>query len=127
MGIAVPDLDRARAQYENLFDYKLIAGPFHDPIQGVSVCFLRREMASDYVLELVAPSGPDSPIQQTLKRGSGAYHLCYEVEGLEQAMAHCLSQGCVKVSDPVPAVAFENRRIAWLFTPARQLIELLER
>jgi methylmalonyl-CoA/ethylmalonyl-CoA epimerase len=30
------------------------------------------------------------------------------------------------VSDPMPAVAFGGRRIAWLYTPTRQLLELVE-
>ena len=127
MGVAVPNLEKAAGQYENLFGYRMVSGPFNDPIQKVSVCFLKREVEGDYVLELVAPLSEESPIQRTLKKGGGAYHLCYEVEALEEALAHCTSQGCVKVSDPVPAVAFGNRRIAWLFTPAQQLIELLER
>jgi hypothetical protein len=30
------------------------------------------------------------------------------------------------VSKPVPAVAFQGRRIAWIYTSARQLFELVE-
>ena len=30
------------------------------------------------------------------------------------------------VSGPVPAVAFGGRQIAWLYTPTRQLFELVE-
>jgi methylmalonyl-CoA/ethylmalonyl-CoA epimerase len=126
MGVAVPSLDKALSQYRNLFQYELISGPFDDPIQGVSVCFLQRSLPGDFVIELVAPLGPESPIQQTLRRGGGAYHVCYEVDDLDAALAHCLAQGCIKVSDPVPAVAFSNRRIAWLFTQSRQLTELVE-
>ena len=32
----------------------------------------------------------------------------------------------VLISPPAPAVAFDGRRIAWVYTPTRQLIELLE-
>jgi methylmalonyl-CoA/ethylmalonyl-CoA epimerase len=126
LGVAVPALDRALAQYQSLFQYELVSGPFDDPIQGVSVCFLKRQTPGDFVIELVAPLGPESPIQQTLRKGGGAYHVCYEVDDLERAIEHCLSRGCLKVSDPVPAVAFSNRRIAWLFTSSRQLTELVE-
>ena len=30
------------------------------------------------------------------------------------------------VSKPVPAVAFQGRRIAWIYTSSRQLFELVE-
>ena len=33
LGVAVADLDRARADYEALFGYQLLSGPFDDPAQ----------------------------------------------------------------------------------------------
>jgi methylmalonyl-CoA/ethylmalonyl-CoA epimerase len=53
--------------------------------------------------------------------------VCYEVDDLRESLAHARTQRCVVISDPVEAVAFQGRRIAWLFTPTRQLTELLER
>ena len=77
-------------------------------------------------LELVMPSGPDSPVQRTLNQGAGAYHVCYEVPSIENAMAHLKAQKCGVLSNPVPAVAFQGRLIAWLSTPTMQLIELMQ-
>jgi methylmalonyl-CoA/ethylmalonyl-CoA epimerase len=57
----------------------------------------------------------------------GLYHLCYTVEDLEGELARFRRHGCVKISGPTPAVAFGGRRIAFLFTPQRDIIELLER
>ena len=113
--------------YRELFGYECVSGPFDDPVQKVSVCFLERGTAGDPVLELVAPLGEESPIQRTLSKGAGAYHICYETENLEQAIEHLTARGCLMVSPPVPAVAFNNRRIAWLYTSTRQLVELVER
>lgn len=113
--------------YEKLFGYRLHSGPFDDPIQRVSVCFLRRDMAGDIEIELVAPLGEESPVHRTLtKGGNSAYHACYQVPDLDAALAHLSAQGCVVVSKPVPAVAFGNRRIAWFYTPTRQLMEAVE-
>jgi methylmalonyl-CoA/ethylmalonyl-CoA epimerase len=33
----------------------------------------------------------------------------------------------VVVSQPAPAIAFEGKRIAWFYTPTRQLMEMVER
>jgi catechol 2,3-dioxygenase-like lactoylglutathione lyase family enzyme len=69
VGIAVQEIQKAVTHYRDLFGYKLTAGPFDDPIQKVSVCFLSRG-GGDTVVELVAPLGPDSPVIRTLKRRS---------------------------------------------------------
>lgn len=125
VGIAVRDLARAIPAYERTYGYRLISGPFDDPIQNVSVCFLRRSEA-DVVLELVAPLGPDSPIHRILKKSGGTYHLCYEIADIEAAIARLRELGCFHVSGPVPAVAFEQRKIAWMMDKEGLLIELLE-
>lgn len=125
LGIAVHKLEDAMNAYENIFGCKLLSGPFDDPLQKVSVCFLAMDKPSDPMLELVAPLTNDSPLKSILSRG-GAYHMCLETPELDRALAEVLAKGCVLVREPVPAVAFEGRRICWIFTPARQLVELLE-
>ena len=65
-------------------------------------------------------------MQSTLKKGGGAYHLCLETADLDVAVEHAAANQCVVLSPPVPAVAFGGRRIAWIYTPDRQLFELLE-
>ena len=125
VGIAVRDLEQGILSYKNLFGYKLISGPFDDPIQKVSVCFLSRG-EGDPVLELVAPLGPDSPIRRVLKKGGGTYHLCYQVPDMDAAIAHLTANGSFLVSGPVSAVAFEMRSIAWLVTETDLLVELLQ-
>jgi len=124
MGVAVADLARAIADYREVFGYELISGPFDDPIQKVSVCFISRE--NEPQIELIAPLGEASPIKRVLSGGGGAYHFCYEVVDLDLALIEIRAKKCLVISGPVPAVAFGNRRIAWFYTPARQLVELLE-
>ena len=78
------------------------------------------------VIELVAPLGPNSPIDRTLKKGGGPYHLCYEVPDINAAIRHFTEQGSLLHSGPVPAVAFEMREIAWLMTEVDLLVELVQ-
>lgn len=127
LGVAVPDLERAIPVYREIFGSELSAGPFDDPIQSVSVCFLKGGDGGPVEIELVAPLGENSPVRRILKSGGGAYHLCYETGDLAATIAGLLEKGCTLVHEPVPAVAFEGRRIAWLFTPTRQLLEVVER
>jgi len=125
VGVAVRDLSAAIPIYKNLFGYDPISGPFDDPIQKVSVCFLSRG-EGDPSIELVAPLGPDSPIDRTLKKGGGTYHVCYQVADINTAIDHLTGQGSLLLSGPVPAVAFEMREIAWLMTKANLLVELVQ-
>jgi methylmalonyl-CoA/ethylmalonyl-CoA epimerase len=126
VGIAVRDLQEAIPNYKNLFGYEIVSGPFDDPIQNVSVCFLSRG-EGDATIELVAPLGPNSPIDVTLKKGGGTYHICYQVDDINAAIRHLIERGSMLLSGPVPAVAFEMREIAWLMTAeAYLLVELLQ-
>jgi len=99
----------------------------HDPLQAVRVTFLRRKHASDPLLELVEPVGDKSPVLAFLKRGGGLHHLCYQVDQLEKQLESDRSNGGLVVRPPLPAVAFGGRRIAWLYTKEKLLIEYLER
>lgn len=127
VGVAVPALGPTTEALSTLFGYKVISGPFDDPIQKVSVNFLTTSDDDVAEIELIAPLSEDSPITGMLAKGGGAaYHLCFETSDIEQAVAHAKSNGCIIVSPPVPAVAFNGRRIAWIYTRSRQLFELVE-
>lgn len=126
LGVAVPDVAAAIPVYESLLGRRLLSGPFDDPIQRVRVCFLGLEGSQDVLIELIAPIAEDAPVHQYLKKGLAAYHVCYEAQDIEATVAALRTKGCMVISGPVPAVAFDGRRIAWLMLPTRQVIELVE-
>lgn len=125
IGIAVKDLAAAIPAYRQIFGYELISGPFQDPIQGVTVCFLTQGVG-DPMLELVAPLAVGSPVMGKVRQGGGPYHICYEVGDLNSAISDLTAQGSLLLSGPVPAVAFEGRQIAWIMTDVHLLVELLQ-
>ena len=99
---------------------------FHDPLQKVRVAFLATR-AQDPAIELVEPAGDGSPVLRFLReRGGGLHHVCYEVADLEEKLVEFRSRGALIVKRPKPAVAFGGRRIAWVITSEKLLIELLE-
>jgi len=99
---------------------------FHDPLQKVRVAFLATR-AQDPAIELVEPAGDDSPVLRFLReRGGGLHHVCYEVADLEEELAAFRSRGALIAKRPLPAVAFAGRRIAWVITSEKLLVELLE-
>jgi methylmalonyl-CoA/ethylmalonyl-CoA epimerase len=100
---------------------------FHDPNQGVRVAFLKSRRAGDPLWELVEPANEQSPVQSFAAKGGGLHHVCYVVDNLEKALTDARALGAVIARKPTPAVAFGGRRIAWIYTKNRLLIEYLER
>jgi len=103
------------------------AGPdvevIDDPLQRVSVSFVN---LAGLRVELIQPLGEGSPIDRSLRNGQSLVHLCFRVPSLESAVAHGRRSGLHQLARPVPAVAFGDRRIAWLFSKTIGLVELLE-
>jgi len=99
----------------------------HDPIQRVRVAFLSPVDTRNPVFELVEPASESSPVSNFLTKGGGLHHVCYEIDDLESGLREATGVGLVVVADPAPAVAFGGRRIAWVCSKRRLLVELLER
>jgi methylmalonyl-CoA/ethylmalonyl-CoA epimerase len=99
----------------------------HDPIQRVRVAFLSPADTRNPVFELVEPASDASPVSNFLKKGGGLHHVCYEIDDLESGLCEARSVGLAIAADPTPAVAFGGRRIAWVCSKKRLLVELLER
>ena len=54
LGVAVQDVEKALPVYREILGYRLTSGPFEDPIQRVSVCFLAPAEEGPE-LELISP------------------------------------------------------------------------
>lgn len=98
----------------------------HDPLQEARVSFLRTT-PDDPAVELVEPAGDKSPLHKYVAKGGGLHHICFEVDALEPQLEQSRQAGCLIVKQPLPAVAFGGRRIAWVFTRQKLLVEYLER
>jgi methylmalonyl-CoA/ethylmalonyl-CoA epimerase len=99
----------------------------HDPLQEARVTFMRCGGPETPAVELVEPAGDKSPLHKVAAKGGGLHHVCYEVESLDAQLAQSRAAGCLVVKNPLPAVAFGGRRIAWVYTRQKLLVEYLER
>ena len=89
IGIAVESID------ERLDFYRVLGlevdGFEEVPDQGVRVAFLP---VGDGRLELLEPTGPDSPIARHLeRRGPGMHHICFQVPDIYRSMARLAVAG----------------------------------
>jgi methylmalonyl-CoA/ethylmalonyl-CoA epimerase len=127
VGIVVPDIAAAMEGFIRSLSASWDGRIYEDPFQKVKVAFLAAG-PGDTPIELVEPAADDSPVTRFLReRGGGMHHVCYEAANLEEQIAVMKSRGALIARRPKPAVAFQGRRIAWMLTAERLLVELLER
>ena len=125
MGFVVADIAKAMPAFVTSMAAEWDGQIFEDPLQKVKVAFMTTRQG-DAQIELVQPAGEGSPVSRFLQQGGGMHHLCYEVGDLEVELAAFRSRGAAIASRPKPAVAFGGRRIAWVITAEKFLVELLE-
>lgn len=132
LGIAVADIAAALPFYAAAFGFVALTAVFHDEIQQVRVVFIGPPQdfsdrnARAFVLELIEPAADGSHLHRMLKAGSSAYHACFAVADIVAGLHDLCSKGCLKVRGPDPAVAFHGHPIAWVYTPTRHLVELVQ-
>ena len=124
VGIVVGSLERAAAYYTSTFGLRLVRERIVDPLQDVELQFLEDDGGTR--LELIHPLTENSPVARALKQGGGLNHICYRVEDLESSIQAMVANGAKVVREPLPAVAFDGRRVTCLYTRERELIEFVE-
>ena len=127
LGFVVTSISRAAERFAAsvgaCWDGKVI----HDPLQRVRVAFFTPLDTRNPVFELVEPDSDLSPVSYFLKKRAGLHHVCYEIDDLESGLREAKATGFAIMAAPTPAVAFDGRRIAWVCSRNRLLMELLER
>ena len=124
VGIASESIEKTSKLYIEA-GYKMTQVIF-DPNQHVNICFLEKEESP--LLELVEPVDEISPVRNILNKvGVSAYHFCYEVIDLKTNIEELKKKRFVLLVKPVEAVAFNGRKICFLYNKDVGLIELLEK
>jgi len=127
VGIVVDDIESGIQLHKALFGFDPITEVVDDPIQKVSVVLLSGPEADSVPIELIAPLSDDSPVSKILKGNTRLYHLCFLVENIEETLKNFRSHGAIIISGPVPAELYEGKRIAFVYTPDKYVVELLEK
>src|SRR5690242_4792501 len=81
-----------------------------DPIQQSKVAFATT--SNGMRLELIEPLNEQSPVNQILqKKKGGLYHMCFVADNFEEDIKKCLANKFIAMTQPQPAVAFNNRKV----------------
>lgn len=123
-GLATDDLARSIETLRLLGYY--VGEITLDPIQRVRVAFASRP--EEVMIELVCDIDANGPTHRIVsKTGNGLYHICYEVDSLEETILKLRDKGFLLRHAPVPAAACDGKRIAWMYSRYIGLVELLEK
>ena len=124
VGLAVHSIEETAKWYVGIGYY--LTETIEDPIQNVRIAFLKR--SDSPLLELVQPVDKTSPVCNILKKvGVSAYHFCYETSELQKTIEDLEKRDFRVLVEPVKAIAFNNRKISFLYHLDNGLIELLEK
>lgn len=124
VGYAVTSIEQSLPEFEAL-GWSACSGVTEDASRKVKIQFIRLD---DEVVELVAPLTDDSPICKILQKSSGTpYHICYEVDSLEDMEAKLKAMRFMVFKKPAPAPAIGMRRVEWFYSKNGGIIELVEK
>jgi methylmalonyl-CoA/ethylmalonyl-CoA epimerase len=125
IGIVVDDIAKGKRFLSESFGIELWTEVFDDPGIGVFVQFGKGTDGPCY--EIIAARGEASPVSGVLRSGKNILnHIAYLVPDLDLAAKSFQMLGCLPISEPKPAVAFNGHRVQFLSSPLKFLLELIE-
>lgn len=127
IGVVVMSAEDSVSRFCHSLAARAVSQVIEDPLQKAKVVFLEPSSLDAVKIELVAPTEPSSPVSLFAEKGGGLHHLCYEVDDLDAELQNLRERKLILLRPPKTAVAFGGRRIAWVITPEKLLIEYLER
>jgi methylmalonyl-CoA/ethylmalonyl-CoA epimerase len=125
IGFVVSDIDSALKRFSELYGLVQEGEIVFDPTQKVNLIMLSSK--NNYKIELIQPIGKKSPSYDFMKRGGGFHHFCYSVQNIEKKIGEMKMNEHLLIKQPVPAILFDGRRVAFLFSKVdNQIVELVE-
>lgn len=128
IGYAVADLQMSIDMYRRMGWYQSTQ-TYEDNGMKVKIAFMVNKLDGSCI-ELIAPLGDSSPVSDILlhnKNVSLPYHICYETDDMERSLSVLKRRGFMMVKNLSPAVAFDNRMVAFLLNKSVGMIELVEK
>ena len=128
LGYAVEDIEAASRFYRENFGVEPTEPEVIEE-QGIIATMFR---VGESMVELVQPTGPDTPVGRFLqRRGEGFHHVAYQVNDLEAALRDLRNSG-FEIIDEEPRVGVGGTKMAFVhprstFGVLTELVELPER
>jgi methylmalonyl-CoA/ethylmalonyl-CoA epimerase len=112
VAIAVKDLTASTALYRDTLGAR-VSQPLPQPEHGVTVVFVELPNTK---IELLEPTGPDSPVAKFLERNpdGGIHHICYEVDDILAARDRLKATGARVLGSGEPRIGAHGKPVLFL-------------
>ncbi|ROR31539.1 methylmalonyl-CoA epimerase [Mobilisporobacter senegalensis] len=126
---AVNSIEKSKTHFKSL-GFSEIEKTIVDINRKINICFLEnKEGNNNTVIELIESVDETSPISNLIKKMSGAatpYHICYEVDSIDNVIEEYKKMGFILTQNVAPAIAIGNRKVAFMFHKDMGIIEFVE-
>lgn len=123
LAVTTSNVEKTLADYLGMQGARLIRGPALNPQQNVHYAFV--QLSEGLVVEILG-AREGSPVSRHVSQGGGPYHFCFAVPNIEDSIKAAELMGAKLVTPPVSDVAFDGRRIAFLFHEIHGVFEFVE-
>ncbi len=129
LGIATKDINKAINQYI-LLGFKCNGDIIKDKDRNIFIQFMSKD---GYLIELIScldiskPSPIDTIIKNNRQLGAIPYHFCFEVDNLDKEIEEKKKNGFILIALPQRAIAFNNKKVAFLLDREIGIVELVEK
>ena len=124
LGIIVDDLKNSTIEFEESIGGSKEGKEILDEGIGVTIQFIKDP--SGILYELVQPIDEDSKIFSVLKTNNHLHHIAYKVDLIEERVKELRNNGFGTLTKLMKAKAFENKRVVFLLSPNKYIVELVE-
>jgi methylmalonyl-CoA/ethylmalonyl-CoA epimerase len=120
IGVACQDIEQSIEDFKQYHNIIWKSDIVTDGLQNAKLCMVKTDLGLDF--EFIS----GDQVVRLLKKGISYYHICYEVESIDRTIEEYLLKGATMISEPKPAILFNNKRVSFLYLPYG-LIELVEK
>jgi len=126
IGVAVSNIKESLSVFNNLFELNDVSEIYEDIFQNIKISFF---CFAGVKIELIEPldGSKKSPVDNIIEKNMSYYHLCFRTGCIEDEILQLVEKGAIVVTEPIPSLAFSNRKIAFLYVKHLGLIELVEK
>ena len=126
IGVAVSNIKESLSVFNNLFELNDVSEIYEDIFQNIKISFF---CFAGVKIELIEPldGSKKSPVDNIIEKNMSYYHLCFRTGCIEDEILQLVEKGAIVVTEPIPSLAFRNRKIAFLCVKHLGLIELVEK
>ena len=123
IGCLTTNIEETKKMYATGMGLVECSETFHITSQQVKVCFIKN--LSETYIELVEPAGDTPSLNRLLNSKNMFYHLGYMARDFDKTIEELESNGFYLVNK-FHSEAFSNKLCAFLYSPEKHLIEIIQ-